>query len=75
MNKNQKGKYEFTFDIKEKSYDNKLYYSWNYQEYIKENIRKGGLQTFEKIKQQMIIDLDKRDVILEDVNSKKIYCT
>ena len=75
MNKNQKGKYEFTFDIKEKSYDNKLYYSWNCQEYIKENIRKGGLQTFEEIKQQMIIDLDKRDVILEDVNSKKIYCS
>ena len=53
MNKNQKGKYEFTFDIKEKSYDYKLYYSWNCQEYIKENIRKGGLQTFEEIKQQM----------------------
>ena len=31
-------KNEFTFNIKEKSYDNKLYYSWDCQEYI-EKIR------------------------------------
>ena len=66
-------KNEFTFNIKEKSYDNKLYYSWDCQEYIEKNIRPHALQTFENIKIQLIKDLD-RDVILKNVNTNKIYC-
>ena len=68
-------KNEFTFNIKEKSYDNKLYYSWDCQEYIEKNIRPYALQTFEDIKIQLIKDLDNRDVILKDVNTNKIYCS